>query len=164
MENRLIQWIYDKPYGGLSNILNRIKHKMEFNKFLNLEIRSKAPDVDMLWTIADFLRLLKIVYFYNPDTTKDHMIYYDPKMAGSTGFVIVKNNIEIKFILRDTTPNITIDIRDRANYKVSISKISFDDGNAVIRDQTDAEIFNTLNNLIMEWVDKLLVEYYDKKH
>ena len=160
MENRLIQWIYDKPYTGF---ISKLKHKFQFISFLR-SLKHISPDLNMLWTIADFLKLLKIVYFYNPSIKEDYISYYDTKIEDATGFVIVENNIEIKFILRMTHPNITIEIRDRNDYKTIMSRIKFDDGCAEIRNQTDGEIFNSLNNLIMDKVSLLLKEYYDKKH
>ena len=157
----LIGWIYDKPYSGF---FNKLYHKFKFYRFINKELKNKAPNFIMLWFIADFLRLLKIVYFYAPDRNKDHIVYYNPKIENSIGFIIMHNTTEIKFILRENSPNITIEIRNREDYKTIISKIAFDDGKAVIRDKTDEELFNTLNNLIMTHTISLLKEYYNKKH
>ena len=158
----LIQWVYDKPYKG---IFNKLFHRLKFYRYINKELKNIAPDLAMLWAIAEFLRLIRIVYFYAPDTTKDHIVYYNPRISEySTGFIIMHNKTEIKFILRLASPNITIEIRNKEDYKTIISKIAFDDCKAVIRDKTDEELFNVLNNLIMNHTISLLKEYYNKKH
>lgn len=156
--NLFIDWIYKKPY----KFFPKIAHRIKFLKFI-YNIKNLAPDFDMLWNIAEFCKLLQMVYFYKPDNSKDHIVYKVPQVRGQNSFIIVKNDYEIKFILREINKNITIEIRDRDNYKAVLSKISFNSGECSISNDTDVAIFENLNYLIMDNTIKLLKKYYNEK-
>src|SRR5574344_2943461 len=141
--NLFIDWIYKKPYKFFPKIIHKIKFYLFINKIKNL-----APDFDMLWNIADFCKLLHIVYFYKPEE-KDYIDYRIPAIKSQNSFVIFKNGYEIKFILRELNNNITIEIRDTSNYKAIISKVSFNSGECAINNSTDSAMFENLNYLIM---------------
>lgn len=153
MENIFMQWIYNKRHS------NKVIHYIKFRWFLH-KLNKVTPNFDMLCNIADFIKMLEVVYLYT--NFKPSVLYSLTKSKTDMGFILNVNGHEIVFTLtEDEDRYIRIEIYN-LNGKVR-SSVSFKDGATdIIETVHDEQLFINITDWLMKAVIDLLKTYYKK--
>lgn len=155
--NFFIKPIYNKKKYSLIDYI-------KFRLFLR-KLKKITPNFDMLMEIYDFLKILKMVYMYNPDM--EHCKMYASN-KNSTNMIVfdAKKGFNVHISLNEDTRVITIKIlrlSDMVSKKAMGSEMSFRDGEAVISDINEENLFINIINYIMDSAVDLLKYYYKNK-
>lgn len=150
--NLFIEPIYYKKKG----LIHWIKHKLFLRKLDNLH-----PGFDVLWQIADFIKLLERVYMYDNSKLGNKLSSSIKYNNNENGFVINCNDYEVIIKLFLDTRETAVEILRFKGNKIKSSYL-FDE-NTVIPDIESEQILVFIIELIMTSVKALFIEYYDKK-
>lgn len=93
--NIFMKYIYDKEQFKLSNLFRYLSHKMRLNKFIR-DIENGSPSFNILWQMADFIKLAETIFFYK-NTQKDSGLgLYSSRnyASGTNGFRLSDLNDE----------------------------------------------------------------------
>ena len=140
---------------------NRLLAKIKTYLFVR-RLSKISPDFDLLWDIFSMLTTLDVIFLYpNKQTNKLHSIkqYKDTEVS----FGLLVNNCEIVFHLTyksDDNKCIKIDVVDISNKsRETRSSVEFKDGEAVVKDIHDEQLYMNINDWLMNAVSELVVEY-----
>ena len=137
------------------------KEGVEFNVLVTVNrVNQESPE-----EIYDFLKILKMVYMYNPDMEHCKM-YASNKNSTNTIVFDAKKGFNVHISLNENTKVITIKIlrlSDIVSKKAMGSEMSFRDGEAIISDINEENLFINIINYIMDSTVDLLKYYYKNK-
>lgn len=154
MKNMFAEWLYS--YRKF-NIIRHIKFELFIRK-----LNKVAPDFDMLWQIANFVKILEVVFMY-PNNKKSTLNSIDKYEHGVNGFSFTHLNTQFKFKLFEEDKHIHIDIVSTVDGKLK-SAIKFKNGDAsVITNEHDEQLFININDWLMNTVIIVLRHYYYRK-
>ena len=104
--NIFMRYINDKvPY---RYFLRRIIHNISVYRFKR-NILNGSPSFNILWQMADFVKLSERIFFYNNNT--EGLIYYSNNYAtGENGFIARDDGVKIIVKLYRDTKKVTVDI------------------------------------------------------
>lgn len=150
--------------------MNVIYSKRRFSivsyiKYLNFirKLHKTTPDLSILWDIANFIKTLELVSFY--DNSKNSLISSArsyPKLT-ENGFVVHDPRVELKYKLDLDDNLITIEINrlKGTNYK---STLRFHDGNKEIEmNRDEQELLLNIVNITMLSVEKIFKDAWKSK-
>ena len=120
-----------------------------------------SPSFGDLWEIADFIKYMELVFFYDNSSRKNGL-YSSPKgyQEGTNGFTIRTDDVWIKIKLYSDNAGIMIETERLIgnNLKSSISLVN---GNwADEYDDYDEALLNNIISIIWNYVFGLLEDYY----
>ena len=113
MENNIfMELIYEKINIKGKNIFKRLFHKKKVKKFIN-DIKNSSPGFNMLWNIADFIKIAEFVYFYDNSLKNNTIALFSSKnyQNNTNGFKVNSEdcNITIKLFSELNTVILEID-------------------------------------------------------
>lgn len=153
--NIFIEPIYKKKK---FNIIEYIKYR----KFLH-SLKTTMPNFGMLWQIADFIKILERVYFYNNSPRNAHGMYSSLKYDnGENGFCVFTDDVNIKYKLNDACQSITIELERLQGNKVK-SNMTFNPNETYDLSDLDEELLIQITDITMNSVIKLVKTYYKIK-
>lgn len=159
--NIFMDWIYNKPIHS-----NRIKlwiYDKQFKAFIK-KARNTIPDFITLCHIVNFIRLLKITYFYRYNIDSKLNIMNDLIIdENNFGFILSVNGYEIEVKLSKGVNNrISIKVNDTQESKShrELSKVEFNEGELKLENTIQRYQYAYLIRLIMDSVCNILVYYY----
>lgn len=127
-------------------------------KFFIHKLNKISPDFNMLWEIADFCKILEVVYMY--DNSNNSKLYSSTKQTnGMNSFIIKNESCSILYTLDASAKEICIEIKRNIGNK-SNSIIRFIDGEAEIKTEDNKHLFINLINWLMDDVVELIERYY----
>lgn len=110
--NIFMKYIYEKEPFKLSNIFRYLSHKRSVNKFVK-DIENGSPSFNILWQMADFIKLAETVFFYK-NTQKDSEwgLYSSRNYAnGTNGFrVSCEGGLRITIKLFNESKQVMLEI------------------------------------------------------
>lgn len=91
--NMFMKHIYSKEQFKLQNLFKYIKHKRAVKKFKK-DIDDGSPTFNVLWQMADFIKLAESIFFYkNTQKDSEFGLYSSRNYAtGSNGFRVTDTN------------------------------------------------------------------------
>ena len=152
-KNIFMRMIYDK---NKTFILFRW---FKYRKFLR-QLDKSAPSFDLLWQIADFIKLLETVYFYDNSSTNE--LYSSNNFDSSeNGFVIRKEGRTIRVKLYEYTREIALEVSYSTKNTIAMK---FRDGeNIDFKNEEHMYLILNVENIIMDTVKELFIKYYKMK-
>lgn len=161
--NIFMDWIYNKPTNNKFSIRYWLYYR-KFIKFLNY-FKSCNPDFITLWHMANFIRLLKVTFFYRC-TKKDLAVVDDiVSEVNYNGIIFYENNYSIEIRLSKLDKEIQIKVVDllESKSRSEFSRISFTENTLLLDNPKDKAQFNYLNALITKRIADILLFYFKEK-
>lgn len=161
--NIFMDWIYNKPTNNKFSIRYWLYY-WKFIKFLNY-LKSCNPDFITLWHMANFIRLLKVTFFYRC-TKKDLAVVDDiVSEVNYNGIIFYENNYSIEIRLSKLDKEIQIKVIDllESKSRSEFSRISFTENTLLLDNPKDKAQFNYLNALITKRIADILLFYFKEK-
>lgn len=137
---------------------NKIKSYINYRKLL-FNIKRSTPSYDNLIEIYDFILFLNFAYFHCL-TDEDHLFIAESRKG--------KSNIQDKsLIYKDDTVKILLKLKPGNMITLHIDRvmgypstsITFEDGNAIINDVIEQQLFINCTNMIMNELYKMIKKY-----
>ena len=137
---------------------NRFKSYIRYRKLL-YKIKRITPDYSTLETIYEFIDQLNFAYFYCLDDTNKLFIKNSRKDKN--------DNTKKALIYKDNSVNITLGLNDNEVISLEIERhmgykktsIEFKNGEAVINNDLEAQLFINCTNIIMDELYKTIKKY-----
>ena len=111
--NMFMKHIYDKEPFKLSNIFKYLKHKKTIKKFKK-DINEGSPSFNVLWQMADFIKLAESIFFYKNTQKDSEFGLYSSRnyTTGSNGFRVTDsvNGLRVTIKLFNETKQLLLEI------------------------------------------------------
>lgn len=155
--NIFARHLYDKDKNKF-----RLLQWFRYKRFLRL-IDKSVPSFDILWQIADFIKILEQVFLYDNSPIKE-MYSSDKYKPNENGFVVKKYNYTITIKLYEDDKSIAIQV-DRGNKKASTS-MKFREGDPLEDGNNEhvLKLIENIENIIMNSAKELFIKYYNMKN
>lgn len=139
-----------------------IKWWLEYYRFTKY-LKVISPSFNMLWSIADFLTNIELLYMYqNDETANIHTIPTTKNDIRSFRINNREDNFYIEYTLYKSDSTINIKLK-RLWGSQKISEMTFPDGGAIMQTRFDEILMHSIINWTMEPVQKLFIEIYKTK-
>lgn len=137
---------------------DRIRSYIKYRKLL-YKIKRISPDYKTLETIYEFLDQLNFAYFYCLDDSNKLFIKNSrrDKDDNTKKALIYKDNSVTLTLGLDPNETIRIEIERHMGYKKT--SIAFQNGQAVINNDLEAQLFINCTNIIMDELYKIVKKY-----
>jgi hypothetical protein len=169
--NKFMDYIYMKPkfsktngiWIGIVNYLKAILQELNYKKFMK-QLKQIAPDFDLLWDFANFIKLLEVVFFYDNNSTTGRYYSSTSYKDNENGFIINlhEQHLTLKFKLdRNDHDKITLEVDRRFGHKIKTTFI-------IINRETnfdsihDINLIYNINEILCREMPALLDIYYKK--
>lgn len=154
--------MYDFRHNELIDAVLYSKHRIRswFNyRRLLRKIKKSTPDYKMLITIYEFIDQLNFAYFHVLSDT-DHLFIRDSRKSKkdeSVKSLLYKDTgVEIILFLKEYS-TITLHIKRGMGY--AQTSITFSDGQAVLNNELEEQLFINCTNLIMNELYRMIKKY-----
>lgn len=124
-ENIFIDKISKK--NSSKNIFKALSNRLSIKRFIK-NIKNGSPGFDILWQMADFIRLAGLIFQYrnNPDNKEIGLFSSNMYGAGTNGFVVNDINCTIKIKLFYKSRQVVLEV-DRVENNADKTNITFTD-------------------------------------
>ena len=153
--------LIDCGLNPFSYYVNNKKNNHTWNKEVKcfkLYLTKVSPDFKMLWYIADFIKVLEMLYMYHNVETAP--IYCILTKSSVRSFRVNFVDFYIEYTLYEDDKLINFEVIRLWN-KDATSKVSFIDGEGIMKTRSDEVLMFTIIDLTMQRVYDLFVETYD---
>lgn len=151
------------PFNYYTNYKKKsLKWWIEYYRFTKY-LKIISPSFRLLWSIADFLTNIELLYMYHNDESSDiRTIQTTKNTIRSFRIDNKKDNFYIEYTLYSDDNTINIKVK-RLWGSQKISEMTFPDGGAILKTRFDELLMHSIINWTMEPVRKLFVETYKNK-
>jgi len=152
--------IFMDPIYKKSNRFFGIPSKHFLNKTIKY-LRGTMPNFALLWQMADFIKLLETVFFYDNSQTSSmySSINYDD---GENGFRFKNDTVSITIKLYERSETIGIEIHRSKGNKIN-SSMSFNSNDNTSLNEKDSALLDFVVNCVVEESIHLMKTYYNMK-
>lgn len=150
--NIFMQQIYAKKRFGLIQYF-------KYRKFVK-SLRKVMPNFGMLWQIADFIKLLEQVYFYDNGITSTEKLFSSLKYKdGENGFIVRSEGSNIIFKLFEEDQLIVVELERKFGNKLKSSMRFYEERDSRLN-KNDEMLLSNIIDTTMDAVISVLKEYY----
>ena len=158
--NMFMKHIYDKKQLKLFNLFQYLKHKYTVRKFKK-NISEGSPSFNVLWQMADFIKLAEMVFFYkNSQKDSEFGLYSSRNYAsGSNGFRVTdtENGLRVTIKLVRDTKQLLLEIEylysDNPKNYLSFKDNSWDCNPTVYDEMLLEQVIKSINRNILRLFD-----------
>lgn len=99
--NMFMKYIYDKEPFKISNIFRYLAHKRSVKKFKK-NIYEGSPSFNVLWQMADFIKLAESIFFYKNTQKENNFGLYSSRnyAVGTNGFRVSDSNRGLRVTIK----------------------------------------------------------------
>ena len=164
--NIFMKYIYDKEQFKLLNIFKYWKHRVDLKRFKR-NIFEGSPTFNILWQMADFIKLAESIFFYKNTQKENTFGLYSSRnyTSGTNGFRVTDSyrglKVTIKLFSESRKVLLEIDYLNSENQKQSLS---FTDNDwDIIPTAYDEMLLDQVIRSINFSILKLFDDCYDKR-
>lgn len=166
MTHKIVEDMLDSgvnPFNYYTNYRKKgIRWWLEYRRFVKY-LKVISPSFRFLWSIADFLTNIELLYMYHNDESANiHTVPTTKNDIKSFRINNRKDDFYIEYTLYRSDSTINIKLK-RGWGSQKISEMTFPDGGAIMQTRFDEILMHSIINWTMEPVQKLFVNIYKTK-
>ena len=162
--NIFIRYIYENSSFKFSNIFKRIKHRISVRKFRNNILRC-SPDFEMLWQMADFIKLSEVIFFYDNSMSNLNDGLYSSKNFpdGQNGFRVFNNEFKVTIKLLRDSKRVCLELDrlkgDKSKRLMMFTNNTWDTTPTIYDEMLLEQVIKDINCKIINLFDKCYEKY-----
>ncbi len=152
--NIFIQYIYKKIKLNKFNFIKYLIHRYRINKFKK-EIYNSSPGFDILWQMADFIKLSEMIFCYDNNTKNKDIGLYSSKNYenGTNGFRILDSNCDITIKLFSKSNEVALEINrsigEKSRTSISFKNNEWEKNPSIYEEMLLEQIIKSINSKIL---------------
>lgn len=158
--NMFMEHIYGKQQFKLSNLFQYLKHRKAIKKFKK-DIGEGSPSFNVLWQMADFIKLAESVFFYKNTQKDSEFGLYSSRnyTAGSNGFRVTdaENNLRVTIKLFSETKQLLLEVEyiggDHPKEYLSFKDNDWDCPPSIYDEMLLEQVIKSINHNILRLFD-----------
>lgn len=158
--NMFMKHIYDKEPFKLSNLFKYLKHRRAVKKFKK-NISEGSPSFNVLWQMADFIKLAETIFFYKNTQKDSEFGLYSSKnyAAGSNGFRVtdIENGLRVTIKLFNESKQLLLEIEymysDNPKNYLTFEDNDWDSVHTIYDEMLLEQVIKSINNNILKLFD-----------